>query len=1278
MSMSTWRHSIGKTFMASVAVAVVGGLLPSSATAHAMAARATATSPAAQAPDAVPAEAEAASALAAETGDPVEVLFERTEYSEVFAQPDGSFKLTQSTTPQRVRESDGSWKPVDVTLAKRTDGRIAPKAAVVDLSFSGKGDGGDLIRIGDRNGHILTLGWDRSLPEPVLEGDTATYREVLPGVDLRLTATAESYREVLVVKTPQAAASPELDKVLFSIDSQGLEVRSTANGGLMAGNEDGVEIFTGPPGRMWDSAGEAQPSDAEPMMGVRTAEVAGQSTAVADDEQAETDPAAGPSDGDASAVMPVQVTDDSIAVVPDTEVLEGAQTVYPVYIDPAVGVGHTYRTVLSSDGDDFWMFDGAGHGIGRCGYNSQGACTTGSWYTNRMYFQFNSASALRGKYVIDATFRAYETWSFDCNPAWVDLERTDGISSGSKWPGPGGPKADNSWDQMGDKYISAGRGTACSPEQPNAWIEFNDNPAEPDENLKSTVRNFADGKIDNLTLMLKAKDESDVTAWKRFDDNAELQVDFAYQPGVPTRYGLWPGNPGGDPDDVQCATSSSNPIIVTRAEPWVQASVQTKVEHNEGNSEGSLQAEWVMERKQSDGTWASSWSDYKPDSGWDPDGTVETAKVSPRADKSLYRVKARTQSHWTYEGKSGDLFSSYTPWCYFKVDLERPKPPVVTAVTGGIYTVCVTEDCAAQGGPGVQGKLHFAQNAADTDVVKYEWLLPGMTKTDFATGASVDEPVTPLVAGRQTLQVRGWDSGGSGEWAYVKIKVQAATGAIGRWHFDDSAAGSQDKLARDTATEGTVRHDVTMYTDGTGFSSLARRGGGTDGTDRSLWLDSTDPAKQQGYAATATPPTNTADSFTISTWAYLTDTSVNRVAMAQPGANANAFALYYSTAYNAWVFNRTDQDKAAPVFIRSIAEQKPQLKVWTHVAGVFKTEGDDGLPDTDPTNDTIQLFVNGQPQGQPVKLASATSTYQPWSANGGLQWARSVKSGVGGEFFRGRLDETAVWQRALTEPEIRIEGELKENEAAATELMAGWDASTSTGSTLTEKSGYPFTGMTLAAGATLTETPQVLTLNGTTGYASTSGPAVDETGSFTVSALTRVDSAQMVGKADGHTVTVAKQKIGNEASWALKLIKLADDIDGDNKPECLWRFERTRVDGSGNKTSTTQVSATAVAVLDELVHVTGVYNAADPFADGDESRFGKLHLFVGADEQVDESTEANFADPQQGTGELAIGRGHANGTPGEYLPGAVQQLRVWVGAMESRQIAERVLGEPAG
>lgn len=227
--------------------------------------------------------------------------------------------------------------------------------------------------------------------------------------------------------------------------------------------------------------------------------------------------------GDADAELPVQVDENSVTVKPDLGLLRGKDTVYPVFIDPPVGLGVSERTVLSSDGDHFWQFDGD-YGVGNC--STSGPYYCGSNYTNRMYFEFSPAQ-LSGKYVLDATFRAKETWSFNCTPHWVDLERTNNISDATRWPGP------TDLDQMGDRNVSAGRGDQCSPDQPDSWIEFNDNPDETDENLASTVRSFAAGKFSRLTLMLRAKDEGDASSWKRFDDNAELQVTYVPQPGVP-------------------------------------------------------------------------------------------------------------------------------------------------------------------------------------------------------------------------------------------------------------------------------------------------------------------------------------------------------------------------------------------------------------------------------------------------------------------------------------------------------------------------------------------------------------------------------------------------------------------------------------------------------------------------------------------------------------------------------------------------------------------------
>ncbi|MFD0396225.1 hypothetical protein ACFQ3Z_45415 [Streptomyces nogalater] len=80
-----------------------------------------------------------------------------------------------------------------------------------------------------------------------------------------------------------------------------------------------------------------------------------------------------------------------------------------------------------------------------------------------------------------------------------------------------------------------------------------------------------------------------------------------------------------------------------------------------------------------------------PNPGWHPDETLEKLRTNDRADKGLYRYKARTQSHWSYAGKSGDLWSPYSSWCYFKIDSTAPKAPRITA---GSPTPSARRTCA--------------------------------------------------------------------------------------------------------------------------------------------------------------------------------------------------------------------------------------------------------------------------------------------------------------------------------------------------------------------------------------------------------------------------------------------------------------------------------------------------------------------------------------------------------------------------------------------------------
>lgn len=156
-----------------------------------------------EAPAASSSEGQKALDAARESGERVEVPEQRTERTTVFANPDGAtFTLEESAVPVRVRASGGGWQTPDATLVKRADGSVGPKGAAVGMAFSGGGDGAPLARIEDE-GRSLALDWPGGLPAPRLEGSSAVYAEVLPGVDLKMTATPESFQHVLVVKTPR-------------------------------------------------------------------------------------------------------------------------------------------------------------------------------------------------------------------------------------------------------------------------------------------------------------------------------------------------------------------------------------------------------------------------------------------------------------------------------------------------------------------------------------------------------------------------------------------------------------------------------------------------------------------------------------------------------------------------------------------------------------------------------------------------------------------------------------------------------------------------------------------------------------------------------------------------------------------------------------------------------------------------------------------------------------------------------------------------------------------
>lgn len=74
------------------------------------------------------------------SGKRVEVTSLRDETSTTYARPDGSFELVAYGAPVRAKVN-GTWKPIDTTLARTEEG-WAPKATAEPVVFSAGGSGG--------------------------------------------------------------------------------------------------------------------------------------------------------------------------------------------------------------------------------------------------------------------------------------------------------------------------------------------------------------------------------------------------------------------------------------------------------------------------------------------------------------------------------------------------------------------------------------------------------------------------------------------------------------------------------------------------------------------------------------------------------------------------------------------------------------------------------------------------------------------------------------------------------------------------------------------------------------------------------------------------------------------------------------------------------------------------------------------------------------------------------------------------------------------------------
>ncbi|WP_406152381.1 FG-GAP-like repeat-containing protein [Streptomyces anulatus] len=481
-----------------MAIGTAGALVPTIATAGPAGEGRSTAALGAQADDGSVSEEDQALATAVSTGAPAELESARTEISDTWVHPDGSFSIKRYGSPVRLFRG-GAWIPTDPALTFAADGSVVPKASTVDVSFSGGGTGPLLS--GVKDGRTLALSWPTALPKPVLDENVATYPEVLPGVDLQLKAEVEGFSQLLVVKTAQAAKNPALATLSYKVKTVGLSVSADADtGSLAAVDPAGQTVFTSPTPLMWDSR-------------TNTSAPAARSMSAAAAESTTPGDAFEPPPGAVDAQMPTTVDGDSIQITPDQNLLTGPATTYPVYIDPSWAWGkkeNWTRVYKKFPRSSFWN----ANEVARVGYENE---TNG---LSRSFFQLDTDD-IKGAQVKSSTFRIKNVWSWSCQARPVELWQTTSISKKTTWEKQpskvGGSPLKTVTDSKGwSKDCGAGN------------LEFD---------VTAKAREAATKKWSSVTLGLYAGNESDTFGWKKFDaKTAVLETKYNNPPKTP--YGL--------------------------------------------------------------------------------------------------------------------------------------------------------------------------------------------------------------------------------------------------------------------------------------------------------------------------------------------------------------------------------------------------------------------------------------------------------------------------------------------------------------------------------------------------------------------------------------------------------------------------------------------------------------------------------------------------------------------------------------------------------------------
>ncbi|WP_167377748.1 LamG domain-containing protein [Streptomyces malaysiense] len=494
------------------------------------------------------------------------------------------------------------------------------------------------------------------MPTPTINGNTALYASVLPGVDLDTTISDQGgFSDVLIVHDATAAANPQLRRLTLAATTQGLTLAGTTEGGMTANAADGTTAYTSSAPMMWDS-GTATTS-------LRTASLR------SNDPAGPSSPADGPAPGADVAPVTMTTSRDGLTLTPDPSMLTGTSTTWPVYIDPGVAPSETTSHYFeaqkgcnssSASSHEYDYPQRYGEGVGYQRYASTNGDCIGA---QRTFYQLKTSNLNSSMHIISAYMHVTETYgeAYGCShTAPLTLKWTKGISSGMYWDTQ--PSALSTIDTANPSSAYNGayasQPTSCGDQD----VRFT---------VTSKIADVARTNADTFTVGLYGNEDSSASDidFMRFSTNPYITTTYDIPPDTPTDEATTPE--AQNPSGANCGSSTRGWLGRTTLDGNTSdITLNAKLKSNISGE--NVKADYTVWDDQTANSSGNATTVATPSSGYVASGTTVLINIKTT-------VEDGHQYGWQVRAYDGTLNSGWSSPCGFKVDLSPPSQATVTA-----------------------------------------------------------------------------------------------------------------------------------------------------------------------------------------------------------------------------------------------------------------------------------------------------------------------------------------------------------------------------------------------------------------------------------------------------------------------------------------------------------------------------------------------------------------------------------------------------------------------